>query len=137
MNNKLGEVTPLLHKPSDSDQEYVNRTVPTKFAWGKLFGIIGVIVFSIVWILLGWQNSSIDIPLATETVSLPQSSSRQPRSVKVFSPFSIMDPRKLSFSGVTRPGSTPGQAFRSLKKKHLALPTNSWSQNLMYVYNLN
>jgi hypothetical protein len=52
-------------------------------------------------------------------------------------PYSEMDPRQMNFSGITRPDNLPGKAFGDLRKRKLALPTNSWCENLLYGNHLN
>lgn len=47
-------------------------------------------------------------------------------------PFSMMDPRALSLSSMDRyDGSHPGEIFGDLRQRNIALPTNSWFENLL------
>lgn len=127
---ELGEASPLLSKASAEQQLSIESTAPKKHRRYGLAALIGVAIISVAGLLMGQHTLMAPIPLEGNVAPL---SHPAPPSTSLFAPFSVVDPRKLGFPGVTRPGSTPGSAFGSLRNKNLPLPTNSWSQNLMYV----
>jgi endoglucanase Acf2 len=150
---ELGEASPLLRQTPTGRRANANANAAPEAAPEKKYprsgviGVLGVLAVSVAYLLLSQAAAGqptlpealpvvkSSAPVDHSRMSNHQQSSQQ--SVRLFAPFSTLDPRHLAFSGVTRPDATPGHAFGSLTKKNLPLPTNSWSQNLMYGAKLN
>lgn len=124
---ELGEALPLLqnrapHRTKTEDKSNILMGLALYLLGGALF-------LACSGLVLLWSQSPV-----TNYQSAALLASTAPLPPSVFAPFSTIDPRSLNFSGVVRPDNTPGPAFGSLRDKNLPLPTNSWSQNLMYVF---
>ncbi len=133
-----GESTPLLHS---SEPTTVNASklrsveesnkLGNSNSIGTLQGILAVIIVTSLS-LVGYSifrhvdpaGNNVDPSILPRRHVLPKA--------ELFKPFSVTDPRSLNFSGVIRPNDLPGPAFGSLRHMGLPLPTNSWSENLLY-----
>jgi hypothetical protein len=94
----------------------------------KLISIALIAFGALLWVLQekGGINSLADL--------LPMLGAGSAISIE---PYSVTDPRETYFSGIKRPDNLPGKAFGDLRKRKLALPTNSWCENLLYGNHLN
>ena len=123
---ELGETTPLFHSQPDSPPA---QDSPQKRPFRKQAAAL--LLVGALFLIGSWLLKPQKVPPVYQG-SAPAAASTAPLAPSLFAPFSIKDPRSLNFSGVTRPDSTPGPAFGKLREQHLPLPTNSWSQNLLY-----